>query len=524
MKDPEHLRDSAGIAAIKEESFSRREFLKVSGQVGLGALALTVGGRTLFMGQRNTTQQKDAVGIREIYLEAREVDWELAPGKVIRAMAYNDQIPGPEIRLKEGERVRIVLKNSLPESTTIHWHGVEVPNPMDGVPGITQNPIKPGETFVYEFEARPAGTRWYHTHFQEHRQLDLGLYAPLIIEPAEEKEPAFDREYTLILDDWATGMGRPLPSTRAGTAGRRGNMGGMMGSMGRMMESMMGRGGMEDMMGGRMGGGQTPAYDTMTINGKAYPATEPLHVHKGERVRLRIINASADHTHVLRLAGHRLKITHTDGNPLVWPVEVDAVPIAPSERYDVLFIANRPGAWFLFCAEPGHPDAGEQVPVVYDGYEGIEPEMPPQGVTGLNFWHYSLGQGQEILPRSSGQERAFNLTLSGGMMGSDAWTINGKQYPKTEPLRLRKGDLVRVHFLNHSMEAHPMHLHGQSFKVLAVNGRKLFAPIVKDSVDVEAHMGSVDIEFTAYNPGDWFFHCHKPMHMQGGMITLAKIS
>lgn len=108
-------------------------------------------------------------------------------------------------------------------------------------------------------------------------------------------------------------------------------------------------------------------------------------------------------------------------------------------------------------------------------------------------------------------------------MGSDVWTINGKQYPKTEPLRLRKGDLVRVRFFNHSMEAHPMHLHGQSFKVLAVNGQGLPAPIVKDSVDVEAHMGSVDIEFIAHNPGDRFFHCHKPMHMRGGMVTLAKI-
>ena len=109
------------------------------------------------------------------------------------------------------------------------------------------------------------------------------------------------------------------------------------------------------------------------------------------------------------------------------------------------------------------------------------------------------------------------------MMGSEVWTINDKRYPDTDPLRLRKGDRARVRFRNMSMEAHPMHLHGQSFKVLAVNGQRLPAPIVKDSVDVEAHMGSVVIEFTAHNPGDWFFHCHKPMHMEGGMITLAKI-
>jgi FtsP/CotA-like multicopper oxidase with cupredoxin domain len=109
------------------------------------------------------------------------------------------------------------------------------------------------------------------------------------------------------------------------------------------------------------------------------------------------------------------------------------------------------------------------------------------------------------------------------MMGSDVWTINDKRYPNTDPLRLKKGDRVRVVLNNMSMEAHPMHLHGQSFKVLSVNGQRLAQPIVRDSVDVDAHMGSVVIEFTAHNPGDWFFHCHKPMHMEGGMITLARI-
>jgi FtsP/CotA-like multicopper oxidase with cupredoxin domain len=502
-------------------ALSRREFLRLSGQAGLGALAITVGSATLLPGRGAAAQRGGAVGAREVYLEAREITWELAPGKRIKAMAYNGQVPGPELRLKEGERVRIVLKNALSEPTTIHWHGVDVPNPMDGVPGITQKPVQPGESFIYEFEARPSGTRWYHTHFQEHKQLDLGLYAPLIIEPARPDPFPFDREYTLVLDDWATGTGRPLPATREGTAGGRGGMGGMMGGMmGRMMEGMMGPGGMD----GMMGGGHTPAYDTMTINGKASPATQPLAVRKGERVRLRLINASADHSHVIRLADHRLKVTHTDGNPLVQPVEVDAVPIAPSERYDVLFVADRPGVWFLYCTEPGHAGAGEKVLVVYEGNEGAKPEAPGEGVAGLDVWHYALSRGREILPPAWGQERTFNLTLSGGMMGSDIWTINGKQYPNTDPLRVRRGDRVRVSFNNQSMEAHPMHLHGQSFKVLAVNGQRLAEPIVRDSVDVEAHMGSVVIEFTAHNPGDWFLHCHKPMHMEGGMITLAKIA
>ena len=119
--------------------------------------------------------------------------------------------------------------------------------------------------------------------------------------------------------------------------------------------------------------------------------------------------------------------------------------------------------------------------------------------------------------------RTFDLTLSGGMMGSDVWTINNKVYPRTDPLPLKRGDRAVVRFGNMSPEAHPMHLHGQSFRVLAVNGVRYAEPIVKDSVDVDAHMGSVVIDFTAHNPGDWFLHCHKPMHMMGGMITLVRI-
>src|SRR5712692_4471868 len=258
---------------------SRRSFIASATKLVIGGVALSAGPQAAKPALGLAAGDE---GLRTIRLEAREVRWELAPGKVVKAMAYNGQVPGPEIRAREGERLRVVLKNSLGEPTTIHWHGVDVPNAMDGVPGVTQEPVQPGATFTYEFEARPAGTRWYHTHFDEHRQMDLGLAAPLIIQ-ANDKEPwAYDREVTLVLDDWATGTGKPVPSTDAGTAGGRGSAGGMMGSMmgGRGMGGMMG-GGMGGMMSGRgmgnmMRGDNAHAYDVMTINGKAYPATEPL--------------------------------------------------------------------------------------------------------------------------------------------------------------------------------------------------------------------------------------------------------
>jgi FtsP/CotA-like multicopper oxidase with cupredoxin domain len=304
-----------------------------------------------------------------------------------------------------------------------------------------------------------------------------------------------------------------------GRGGMMGGRGGMMG--GRGMGGMMGGRGMGGMMG--RGAAHEPAYDTMTINGKAYPATEPLRLRKGERVRLRLINASNEHTHVVRVAGHRLQVTHTDGNSLESAVDVDAIPMAPSERYDLILAADHPGAYFLHCTEPGHAAAGEQMLVVYDGAGRQKPAAPDTDISGLTLWHYGLGRGRSALPAPTGASHTFDLMLRGGMMGSDRWTINSKIWPKTDPLPMARGDRAVIRFRNMSPEAHPMHLHGQSFRVLAVNGVRYATPIVKDSVDVEAHMGSAVVELTAHNAGDWLLHCHKPMHMEGGMIVLVKV-
>lgn len=420
----------------------------------------------------------------EIRLTAEPVRWELAPGKIVEAWAYNGRVPGPEIRVKEGERIRIVLLNELPEPTTIHWHGVDVPNAMDGVPFVTQEPVPPGGRFVYEFIAKPAGTRWYHTHVNEHKQLELGLYAPLIIEPAL-REP-YDREYTLVLDDWVTGIGASA----------------------------------QHMMHGRQ-----PAYDTFTINGKAWPATQPLLVREGERVKLRLINTSATEIHTIYVEGHSLKVTHTDGNSLVTPEEVDAVQIAPAERVDVELLAHNPGIWELRCLDDDHAQRGMKTVLQYEGFSG-RVQFPPATREMLRIWSYgSPNQGMMGMDMSSmmspdSTDGKFSLTLSGGMMmNPDVWTINGRAYPNTEPLWVRQGDRVQVRLFNMSMESHPMHLHGHSFKVTAVNGQP--TTLIKDTVNV-GHMENVDIEFAADNPGTWFFHCHKPMHMKGGMVTLVK--
>lgn len=248
-------------------------------------------------------------GVKVFELTAKAVRWPILEGVTATAWTYNGTVPGPMIRVTEGDQVRILVKNELDEPTTIHWHGVEVPNAMDGVPGVTQDPIQPGETFTYEFSARPAGTFMYHSHFDGDVQVSAGLYAPMIIDP-KEPAPAPDVDVTLMLSEWLVRDGYTYAA--------------------------MPMGGME------------PNY--FTINGKAFPATETINVKQGQRVRLRFI-AIGQFIHPMHLHGVPFKIVATDGHPVPEAAQLtkDTVSVAPGERYDVEFIATETGQWMLHC-------------------------------------------------------------------------------------------------------------------------------------------------------------------------------
>jgi len=440
--------------------------------------------------------------IREFRLTASAMTYEFAKGQPTTAWAYNNQVPGPELRVREGDLVRVIFTNNLPEPTTIHWHGVNVPTSMDGVPDISQPPVPPGGTFTYEFVAMPAGTRWYHAHFAEHKQLQLGLYAPLIIEP-RDVDTRYDRDYTITFGEWSPDALHPDQNQPNGG-----------------MSSMMG----DDMM-------STPDNPNVifTVNGKASPAAPSLPVRQGERVGLRFINASAMEKHVIRLKGHMMKITHVDGNPLSPPREVDAIEIGAGERYDVEVTANNSGVWALYCVRPGHAERGLKTLVRYEGAAGDSRESADtRNTRGFRVWPDTMLSQRQAAGATTRPDKQFQLTLSGGtmmggMMGEDnanTWTINGKAYPNTDPLVVKQGDRVRVRLFNMSMEDHPMHLHGHSFAVLQYDGRPI-TPMVRDTLTVR-HMESYDVEFVADNPGTWFFHCHNAEHMEGGLITLVK--
>jgi len=472
----------------------RRTFLKAAAGAALGA---GVGfGLPAWAAEKR---------VRTFHLSASRAKVNLGVGPDFTAWTYNGQVPGPEIRVREGEVVRVELKNYLPEGTTIHWHGIPLQNAMDGVPGVTQNPVRPGETFVYEFEARPAGSFIYHSHAGY--QLDRGLYGPLVIEPAGESQP-HDREYTLMLEDWVMKDVGGTAQIRRRPAG--GMMGGMMG--GRM-------GGMMGSANGRRRAGEPllePVYDDYAVNGRVYPALQDLEVRKGERVKLRIMNPSAATIYHLRLAGHTLTVTHSDGNPIE-PVATDVLRIGMGERYDVLFTADNPGYWLLSSADAGFGEGRLRVPIRYRGSLQKEATPPafPRGLRMADYGDFRSLEGWDWPPRQA--DRHFRQTLSGGMH-SPFWTINNQVYPEAENLDVHAGEKVRLTYWNHSMMPHPMHLHGHFFRVVNPS----LPPerwVRKDTLIVD-NMQRLDIEFLADNPGRWFHHCHNLYHMEAGMANV----
>ena len=253
-------------------------------------------------------------GVWVYELQTKPVRWEILPGTRVTAYTYNGTVPGPEIRVPYGQRVRILVKNDLPDPTTVHWHGIAVPNAMDGVPGVTQDPIEPGESFTYEFDAIPAGrdskggTFLYHSHFEEDRQVGLGLAGALVI---EEPDPVrYDVERTIMISEWAldTATGETRPPME--------------------ME------------------GSLPNF--FTLNGRSFPATETIEVKRGDRVLLRLVGAG-QFEHPMHLHGTDFRIVAKDGHPVEQPLAADVVQVAPGERYDIAFTTTEPGKWVFHC-------------------------------------------------------------------------------------------------------------------------------------------------------------------------------
>jgi FtsP/CotA-like multicopper oxidase with cupredoxin domain len=464
----------------------------------------------------------------EITLVAKEEKQRLSNGVVVPVWTFNGAAPGPEIRVKQGEKVKVTLKNELPVPTSIHWHGYPVPNNMDGIPGVTQDAIEPGKSFTYEFEANVPGTYWYHSHQDAVNQLDRGLYGALTVEDTNEK---YDKDYTLMLDEWVTDKKeidkQVEEMTKGITAKSEGNESSMDHSgmnMGGDKKESGNTGGMdhENM---QMSGHSMDMYDLFTVNGKSGELIESLKVKEGDKVRLRFVNAGYL-SHNIHIHGHDIKIIATDGQPIHDPkvIKDQIISIAPGERYDVEFTANNPGKWYVEDHGDGKEVKGMKAVIEYEGSKEMtdkanETEKLPQ----VDITKYGTKRlGSFTLDQQ--YNATYTMDLNTEMNGNEmVYTINGKIFPNVDPMNVKKGDLIKVKMVNRSMmDDHPMHLHGHFFQMLSKNGKPIEgSPIIKDTLNLKPGE-EYEVAFVADNPGDWMFHCHDLHHASAGMVSEVK--
>ena len=475
-----------------KHSISRRKFLAAS--VGLGP--------TIGVGRYESL----AAVVPEFRLRAISGKAQLSAfdPRPTAIWAYNGQFPSPILRTKQGEPFRAVVENGLEQDTTVHWHGIRVPNAMDGVPGLTQIPIKPGASFPYEFTPPDAGTFWYHPHANSLEQIGRGLAGLLIVE--ERESVAVDRDLAWLLQDWRLTEQHEISA----------RFGGMM----------------DAAMAGRIG-------NVITINGEP-PAD--LVVRKGERIRLRLANAALARMMALRFEGHQLVVIAIDGQPCV-PHEPEngRLMLGPGMRIDVLLDMM------------GQP--GERYPVIDDFYDGLSyilaslvydtgsllpsrlmdsaaklqpnPQLPPDLAAAVR---------QEIILQG-GMMGGGKLRGVGGMKGSampgmnggPVWAINGMSMSGDgmagmEPLfTLARGQSCHLTMRNETAWWHTMHIHGFTMLMLTRNGQSIPHHQLHDTV-LMAPKDIVECAFVADNPGDWMLHCHVTDHQTAGLMTVFRVT
>ncbi|MCE5290689.1 MAG: multicopper oxidase family protein [Nocardiaceae bacterium] len=440
--------------------------------------------------------------VAEVKLRAAATDVDLGGG-VINTWTYNGGLPGPLIRVRKGDVIRATIQNDLPADTAIHWHGIGLRNDMDGVPGLTQEPIKPGSSFTYEFAVPDSGTHWFHPHLGT--QLERGLYAPLIVDDPAEKAD-YDIDTIVIFDDWLKG---DPDATLAGL--KKNGMGGMdMPGMdhGSMVMPQ------SDVLDGDAA--DVTSYQGLLANGRFPTAPVVVGCREGQRVRLRIINAAADTAFRVGIPGQKMTVTHTDGFA-VQPVEGDAVLLGQGERIDaivtvkgvtrVIGVGEGRGLFAQLILYPEGAQASQDVPAMAQSVEKANPLRLPDFVA-----------AESVRLASKSPDVTHDLVL-GGPGSNYEWTINGIAFDHAKPLEgaldIKPGQRVRLNYRNDSTMFHPMHLHGHTFQV--VNNGK---PGARKDTAIVLPKQTLTVDFDATNPGQWVTHCHNVYHGESGMMSV----
>ncbi len=449
----------------------RRDFLALLGAPACAELARRLGFESV-VGSADASEA-------DITIRIAPVEWEVAPGKIIKTTGYNGTAPGPILRMREGQAVTVDVFNETKIPELVHWHGLFVPSNVDGSEEEGTPVVPPGAMRRYAFVPRPAGTRWYHSHIHAGRDMKRATYTGqfgfLYIEPKEEAGE-HDAEIFLALHGWDASLGG---------AGDEGTL--------------------------------EVAYRAYSLNSHALGSGEPVRVKEGQRVLFRILNASATEQHRIALPGHKFKVVSLDGNAVPIPREVEVMDLGPAERVDAVVVMDQPGVWILGEANEQMRSAGLGIVVEYANRS----EAPQWTAPVKSSWDYTIfGRESETPAPAGGVVPLVFRKKFAGHNWVDNWTINGKGFPKTDPIRVRANARYRLRFDNQSDEAHPVHLHRHSFELTNFAGKPT-AGVIKDVVVVPARK-QVEVDFTADNPGPTLFHCHQQLHMDYGFMTMVQ--
>jgi FtsP/CotA-like multicopper oxidase with cupredoxin domain len=443
---------------------TRRRFAQLSGMAA---------GSVAFNGLARSASPAD------FSLEIAPYLLEVSPKRHFQTIAYNNQVPGPLLRMKQGRSYTLEVRNRTPDPEIVHWHGLHLPSEIDGAMEEGTPTIAPGAAASYTFNPEPPGFRWFHTHTFAGKNLTKAQYGGqhgfLLIEPRENAE-SYDREVFLGLHDWG---------------------GHFMGS--------------DD-------GYMNPVYDVSTVNGKMLGFGEPVRVKHGERVLMHVLNSSPTEVHWIALAGHSFHVIALDGNSAAQPQSVPMLRLAPAERVSAIVEMNTPGIWILGEVRKHIQASGMGIVIEYANATGKPAWNQPEDLV----WNYRQFCGTGDAPPTPDGTKRIELVFDSKFQGhgnEELWRINGQSYPQTNSPVLRAGQRYRLAMKNQSMDDHPMHLHRHTFEVRRVDNSPELHGLRKDVLLI--HAGSTaEVEFMADNPGKTLFHCHQQDHMDRGFMMV----
>lgn len=417
---------------------------------------------------------KQSNQIVEYTLEASQFNWEVRPGKIISAWGFNQQLPGPVLKAKQGDTLVVKVINNLPEATLIHWHGIRLPASMDGT-GEVQKPIEPGETFEYRFELPDAGTFWYHSHQNETVQMERGMYGGIIVEA--EADPIVDNDRILLIDDMK------LDADNSFTR---------LGAIGRWKERHDGREG-----------------DTLLINGKE---SSTLHMHAGQIERWRLVNSASARYFKLSLDGKPFKVIATDGGLLEAPRMETELLITPGERFDIVVGPFNEGEVFQIETLPynrvtfGKPKRQKYATVHVMGKKESKAFIPGK------FFEIPV-----LVSPDAKVNRTVKMSVVPSLKRGIDFVVNGEMHCNDQPVLV--GELQVWEVINTSLMDHPFHLHGFFFQVLEENGKTPEYKAWKDTYNLKPK-SKIKIAWMPDNrPGLWMYHCHILEHHAAGMMA-----